>query len=165
MKRLIAFMGPLAFLLVLSLSFVSAGKAAVKLTPLEELGKRLFFDKNLSNPAGQECAACHGPATGFTGSDEAINKTGGVYEGAVKGRFGNRKPPAAAYAGESPKLHQGDDGKFIGGMFWDGRATGETLNDPLAEQALGPFLNPREHNMPDKKAVVTAVQKLSLIHI
>ncbi|MGZ4887122.1 MAG: cytochrome-c peroxidase, partial [Candidatus Aminicenantales bacterium] len=159
MKKACVALGTLVFLMVLSLSFVSAEKAAVKLTPLEELGKHLFFDKNLSNPAGQACAACHGPATGFTGSDEAINKTGGVYEGAVKGRFGNRKPPAAAYAGESPKLNQGDDGKFIGGMFWDGRATGETLNDPLAEQALGPFLNPLEHNMPDKKSIVMVVQK------
>jgi cytochrome c peroxidase len=159
MKKAYVVVGTLVFLLIASLSFVSAQKAAVKLTPLEELGKRLFFDKNLSNPAGQACAACHGPATGFTGSDEATNKTGGVYEGAVKGRFGNRKPPSAAYAGESPKLHQGDDGKFIGGMFWDGRAMGDTLNDPLAEQALGPFLNPLEHNMPDKKNVVMAVLK------
>jgi cytochrome c peroxidase len=159
MKRFHFVLGMLLLFLALPLTFVSAQRAAVKLTPLEELGKRLFFDKNLSNPAGQECAACHGPATGFTGSDEAINKTGGVYQGAVKGRFGNRKPPAAAYAGESPKLHQGDDRKFIGGMFWDGRATGDTLNDPLAEQALGPFLNPLEHNMADKKSVVMVVQK------
>lgn len=31
-------------------------------------------------------------------------------------------------------------------MFWDGRATGLTLGDPLAEQAMGPFLNPLEQN-------------------
>ena len=159
MKKAYLATGTMVFLVVMSLSFVSAQKTAVKLTPLEELGKRLFFDKNLSNPAGQECAACHGPATGFTGPDEAINKKGGTYEGAVKGRFGNRKPPSAAYAGDSPKLHQDEDGKFIGGMFWDGRATGGTLNDPLAEQALGPFLNPLEHNMPDKKSIVMVVQK------
>jgi cytochrome c peroxidase len=159
MKKTFAVLGTLVFLVVLSLSFLSAQKAAVKLSPMEELGKHLFFDKNLSSPAGQDCAACHGPVVGFTGSDEEINKTGGVYEGAVKGRFGNRKPPAAAYAGGSPKLHQGEDGKFIGGMFWDGRATGDTLNDPLAEQALGPFLNPLEHNMPDKKTIVMVVQK------
>jgi cytochrome c peroxidase len=39
-------------------------------------------------------------------------------------------------------------GEFIGGMFWDGRATGWTLNDPLAEQAQGPFLNRLEMNTP-----------------
>ena len=82
-----------------SVLLVSAQSGASRLTPLEELGKRLFFDKTLSSPAGQDCAACHGPSVGFTGSDESVNKTGGVYEGAVKGRFGNRKPPAAAYAG------------------------------------------------------------------
>jgi cytochrome c peroxidase len=26
---------------------------------------------------------------------------------------------------------------WIGGSFWDGRATGWTLGDPLAEQAMG----------------------------
>ena len=67
--------------------------------------------------------------------------SGAVYEGAVPGRFGNRKPPASAYAGDSPILHY-DGTKWVGGMFWDGRATGWTLGDPLAEQALGPFLNP-----------------------
>jgi len=146
---------------VLSMAFIigisSAGAAA--LTPVEELGKKLFFDKNLSSPARQECAVCHGPSVGFTGPDEAINKKGGVYEGAVKGRFGNRKPPAAAYAGDSPKLHMDKDGNYVGGMFWDGRATGDVLGDPLAEQAMGPFLNPLEQNMPDKKSIVLAVQK------
>ncbi len=29
-------------------------------------------------------------------------------------------------------------------MFWDGRADGSVLGDPLAEQAKGPFLNPLE---------------------
>ncbi|OGD20905.1 MAG: hypothetical protein A2Y69_12880 [Candidatus Aminicenantes bacterium RBG_13_59_9] len=71
-----------------------AQKSLSSLTPLEELGKRLFFDKNLSTPPGQECAACHAPNVGMTGPDEEINKKGGIYEGAVKGRFGNRKPPA-----------------------------------------------------------------------
>jgi cytochrome c peroxidase len=33
---------------------------------------------------------------------------------------------------------------FVGGNFWDGRATGERLGSPSAEQALGPFLNPLE---------------------
>ncbi len=118
---------------------------ATSLTPQEELGKSLFFDTNLSDPPGQACAACHGPQVGYTGPDEAINKAGAVYEGAVLGRFGNRKPPSAAYAGDSPILY--DDGKsWVGGMFWDGRATGWTLGDPLAEQAQGPFLNPLEQN-------------------
>jgi cytochrome c peroxidase len=159
MKRTIVGAAALLFLLAIGMTFLLAEKTPAKLSPLEELGKRLFFDKNLSWPAGQECAACHSPSVGFTGPDEAINKKGGIYEGAVSGRFGNRKPPAAAYAGDSPKLHQGDDGTFIGGMFWDARATGNNLGDPLAEQALGPFMNPLEQNMPDKKSIILAVQK------
>lgn len=138
-----------------------APKDAVKLSPIEELGKKLFFDRDLSTPAGQACAACHGQAVGFSGPDEQVNKTTGIYEGAVKGRFGNRKPPAAAYAGWSPKLHIDEDGEFVGGLFWDGRATGEGLGDPLAEQAMGPFLNPLEQNMPDAAGVVEAVRRSS----
>ncbi|HEY9247172.1 MAG TPA: cytochrome-c peroxidase, partial [Candidatus Methanoperedens sp.] len=102
----------------------------------EILGMKLFFDKSLSTPSGQACAACHGPAAGYTGPESETNAAGAVYEGAVKGRFGNRKPPTAAYAGDSPILHyDSNQGTWIGGMFWDGRATGRGIypNDPLAE--------------------------------
>jgi cytochrome c peroxidase len=46
---------------------------------------------------------------------------------------------------------------FIGGNFWDGRATGENLGNPAADQALGPFLNPAEQALPDKACVVYRV--------
>jgi cytochrome c peroxidase len=128
------------------------------LTPLQQLGKHLLFDANLSTPPGVACAACHAPEVGFTGPDSAINAAGAVYPGAVHTRFGNRKPPAAAYAGASPILHfDGAQGTWIGGMFWDGRATGATLGDPLAEQAMGPFLNPLEQNNPSAKQVCIKV--------
>lgn len=128
------------------------------LSPVEELGKKLFFDANLSSPPGQPCSFCHGQEVGFTGPMEEINENGAVYEGAVKGRFGNRKPPAAAYAGDSPVLHIDEEGNFVGGMFWDGRATGEQTGDPLTEQAMGPFLNPLEMNVADKKEVIVKVK-------
>jgi cytochrome c peroxidase len=132
--------------------------AGAQLNPLEELGKRLFFDDQLSTPPGQSCAACHGPEVGFTGPDEQLNAHGSVYPGAVFRRFGNRKPPSAAYAGDSPVLYyDGAAGGWIGGMFWDGRATGETLGDPLTEQAQGPFLNPLEQNNPGPRLVVLKV--------
>lgn len=150
--------------IILPIGFLLAGgfvgqKTPSSLSPIEELGKKLFFDQNLSNPPGQDCGACHALSVGMTGPDEEINKKGGVYEGAVRGRFGNRKPPAAAYAGDSPVLHIDDKGNFAGGMFWDGRATGEKLGDPLAEQAMGPFLNPLEQNMPDAKSLVLRVRE------
>jgi cytochrome c peroxidase len=128
------------------------------LTPLEELGKFLFFDENLSTPSGQSCAACHAPQVGFTGPNSVINATLAVYPGAVPNRFGNRKPPSAAYGGDSPLSYYDEaEDVWVGGMFWDGRATGWTLGDPLAEQAQGPFLNPLEQNNPDAQTVCVAV--------
>jgi len=133
---------------------------AQPLAPLKQLGKALFFDTNLSTPPGQACAACHAPETGFTGPNPAINAHGSVYQGAVRNRFGNRKPPAAAYAGESPVLFYDEDEEvWVGGMFWDGRATGLILGDPLAEQAMGPFLNPLEQDNPGAKQVCLKVAK------
>jgi cytochrome c peroxidase len=149
---LAVFIAAVAFLLVIGF----AGYAQGSLTAQEELGKNLFFDTNLSTPPGQSCADCHGPQVGFTGPDQAINAAGAVYEGAVSGRFGNRKPPAAAYAGDSPVLYF-DGSNWVGGMFWDGRATGWTLGDPLAEQALGPFLNPLEQNNATPQVVIDKV--------
>jgi cytochrome c peroxidase len=130
-----------------------------ELTPVEELGKKLFFDANLSTPPGQACASCHTPLVGWTGPDSDVNNSVSIYEGAIQGRFGNRKPPTAAYAGDSPVLYRDEEGTFVGGMFWDGRAAGFELDDPLAEQAMGPFLNPLEMNNSDKKTVVIKVQE------
>lgn len=99
----------------------------------------------------------HSPQFGWTGPDSAINATGAVYQGSVPGRFGNRRAPTVAYAGASPVLHQQADGTWVGGMFWDGRATGERLGDPLAEQAQGPFLNPLEQGLQSGAEVVRRV--------
>jgi len=122
------------------------------------LGKQLFFDAKLSDPAGQACAACHASQVGWTGPDEAINQGGAGYEGAVTGRFANRKPPSSAYGGVSLALHFDATSGWTGGMFWDGRATGLTLGDPLAEQAMGPFLNPLEQNNASAGVVVDKVK-------
>jgi len=123
------------------------------------LGKLIFFDEDLSATRTQSCATCHGPEVGFTGPDSATNAGGAVYQGAILGRYGNRKPPAAAYAGDSPLLHQDASGAWFGGMFWDGRATGAVLGDPLAEQAQGPFLNPLEQALPDALALCRRVKQ------
>ena len=44
------------------------------------------------------------------------------------------------------------------GLAWR-RAAGWDLGDTIAEQAMGPFLNPLEMNMPDKKSVILKVQE------
>ena len=63
------------------------------LTPLQELGKSIFFDGDLSANNNQSCAACHAPESGWTGPDPVLNAAGAVYEGSIEDRFGNRKPP------------------------------------------------------------------------
>ncbi len=152
---------PFTFVLFIFIAFGIVSSQAksndVELTPIEQLGKNLFFDK-ISSPDSMSCADCHAPAVGFTGPIGGINKHGAVYRGAVPQRFGNRKPPSAAYATLSPIFHYdaGED-LFIGGNFWDGRATGEALANPAADQALGPFLNPVEQNNASKQAVLEQV--------
>ena len=162
MCRKILFTVPGVFLTlaVLVFSAHSAGSEEIPLTPIEQLGKILFFDTNLSSPPGQACATCHASTVGFTGPDPEINVPGAIYPGALNTRFGNRKPPTAAYGGDSPVLYYDKaEGIFVGGLFWDGRATGKNvIGDPLAEQAQGPFLNPLEHNLANAMEVCDKVR-------
>jgi cytochrome c peroxidase len=142
--------------LVITLLFVICTGTAIAqaLTDEEQLGKSIFFDENLSINANQSCASCHGPDVGWTGPLSDTNAHGAVYEGSIAGRFGDRKPPSAAYATLSPIFHMDKKGLFTGGNFWDGRATGEKLGNPAADQAQGPFLNPVEQALPDSACVV-----------
>jgi cytochrome c peroxidase len=143
---------------VIEKEFVLKGaKLNADLTPLEQLGKFIYFDK-ISVPGNMACADCHAPSVGFTGPIAGINIHGSVYRGAVPTRFGNRRPPSAAYAFFSPVFHyDAVEELFVGGNFWDGRATGEKLGNPAADQALGPFLNPVEMNNPDAVAVLKEI--------
>jgi len=126
------------------------------LSQSEQLGKSIFMDENLSLYGNQSCASCHGMEAGWTGPVSEINQYGAVYEGSVTGSFGDRKPPSAAYATQSPvfAFHRQGGGLFIGGNFWNGRATGEKLGNPAADQAQGPFLNPAEQALTDNACVV-----------
>src|SRR5260370_16921307 len=44
-------------------------------------------------------------------------------------------------------------GDFVGGNFWDMRASGYRLQNPSAEQAQGPPTNPVEMGLPDSASV------------
>jgi cytochrome c peroxidase len=146
-----------AMLLIVFAVGEAVAEATAPLTPKEQLGKSIFFDQNLSINQNQACAACHAPQVGWTGPDSVINAAGAVYEGSIPGRFGNRKPPSSGYATLSPILYLDKKGTFVGGNFWDGRATGEKLGNPAADQAQGPFLNPKEQGLPDSACVVHRV--------
>ena len=90
------------------------------------------------------------PETGFSGPVSALNQTTVAYPGSVRTRYSGRKPQSHTYAGFSPVLHYNpEQGDFVGGQFWDMRATGLRLDSALAEQAQGPPLNPVEIGLID----------------
>lgn len=125
---------------------------------LADLGDRIFNDVNLSINRNQSCGSCHDVRFGYSSPLVAFNGHGAVVEGSIPGRFGNRRPPSAAYATFSPTLaFNAEDDAWEGGNFWDGRATGALLGNPAADQALGPFLNPAEQALPDNACVVYRV--------
>jgi cytochrome c peroxidase len=114
-----------------------------------QLGSLIFADTNLSSPPGQSCADCHTARVAFRDPETSHSTS----MGAVNGRFGVRNSPTAMYARFVPPLHVGDDHRWVGGLFWDGRA------NTLEQQAVLPLLNPLEMNNPDKAAVVATVRR------
>ena len=136
---------------------------------METLGQQLCNNKKLSLYSNQSCFSCHHRSSKFADPDNRKNPVDfPVSEGSILGEFGGRNAPTAAYAGFSPKLNY-DGVLFIGGLFWDGRASGLATTvtgglgagptfDPLADQCKGPFLNPVEMALPDAAAVVNLVQ-------
>ncbi|MGB4848801.1 MAG: cytochrome c peroxidase [Saprospiraceae bacterium] len=117
------------------------------LNPTQTLGKKLFFDTLMSNPAGQSCASCHMPKMSFTDPEQLP-----VSRGAMKSIFGHRNSPTVAYAAFTPYFHYDSiEGGYIGGLFWDGRAA------TLEEQAKTPLLTQHEMNNSDKNMVVDHV--------
>lgn len=121
------------------------------------LGKALFEDENLSVNQNLSCQSCHHPNQGFAAPLPSTTTQGSVVQGSETGQFGNRKPPSAAYATGIPNFSSSGN-NATGGNFWDGRATGELLGTPAADQAMAPFLNLREQALPDAACVVWRVQ-------
>jgi cytochrome c peroxidase len=121
---------------------------------IRTLGKLLLFDKHLSVNQNEACSFCHTPETGFTGPIQSLNLTTVSYPGSVRTRFSNRKPQSYMYAPFGPVLHYNAlQGDFVGGNFWDMRASGHRLQNPSAEQAQGPPTNPVEMGLPDSACV------------
>ncbi|MFC1661001.1 cytochrome-c peroxidase [Gemmatimonadota bacterium] len=127
----------------------SAAGQQVSLTAKEELGKLLFFDPMLSTPPGQACSHCHSPAAGFGDPNQRLPVSRGVHPD----RYGNRNDMTASYAAYIPPLafDEAED-LWVGGLFWDGRASS------LAEQAKGPPLNPLEMANPDVSAIAATLR-------
>jgi cytochrome c peroxidase len=134
------------------------------LTNLQLLGKRLFEDKNLSEPRGMSCASCHAPAHAFQGNNGS--PIAAVAAGSTPDKLGRRKTPTIMYKTYSPAFgfyKDIDEGKETiqakGGQFWDGRAS------DLAEQPTMPLLDPVEMNNPSIEAVVEKVKTGDYAHL
>jgi cytochrome c peroxidase len=151
--RLCLLLGVAAVLLSLSAAPVLASNGTT--APKVRLGAFLAGDRSLSDPDGQACADCHLPRAGYADPDADLP----VSQGVLPDLFGGRNAPTWAYTAWSPELvYDTIDEAWIGGMFWDGRATGWELHSPLAEQARGPFLNPVEMRNESKAEVVREVR-------
>jgi cytochrome c peroxidase len=120
------------------------------------LGGFLFQDTDLSVNQNQSCQSCHEPSQGFAAPLTGVTTRGSVVQGSQPGQFGDRKPPSAMLVNWAPPFSVSGR-NASGGTFWDGRATGAVLGTPAADQAGGPFLNPKEQAMPDKACVIWRV--------
>ena len=142
-------------LFAVSLFAMGAGWAVAggssTLASKEALGEALFNDVNLSKNRTMACSTCHMADSGFT--DHHSRAGDAVSRGDDGKSFGDRNAPSAAYAAFSPEFHKDAEGKYIGGQFWDGRAS------RLEDQAGGPPLNPIEMGMPDEAAIAERVKQ------
>ncbi len=155
-------------------SFHEYNVANRDLSPVEKLGKEIFEDLNLSASKNQACNSCHNSSAKFADPDNTLAPDARpVSQGSDPRFFGGRNAPTATYAAFSPRLHWNTgDALFIGGIFWDGRASGQSTaatamgpeldrtdptGDPLADQAKGPFLNPVEMRLTKLEDVVGTV--------
>ena len=156
----------IGFGFVLATVLVLCATSAYALTDVEKLGGLIYRDTDLSLNFNQSCKTCHHPSAGFA---DPVNRRDPenfpVSQGSDPMLYGGRNAPSAAYAGFSPVFEWNDAvGGYVGGMFWDGRATGLTLGDPLAEQAQGPFQNPVEMGL-SPGIVVERVQAASYANL
>lgn len=149
-----------SYLILILLVVFTSCKKDKNITIVEQndkikLGKKIFFDKGLSNPIGQSCSSCHSPETGFSDLNHNI-----VSEGAVDGLFGNRNAPNVSYAMFSmPLYYDSVDSTYVGGFFHDGRV------NSLQEQATKPFFNPLEMNIENVSMLISKVKSSNYYYL
>ncbi|MFN8577187.1 MAG: cytochrome-c peroxidase [Candidatus Sericytochromatia bacterium] len=114
-------------------SVIDSPKSNLSTPDKVKLGKKLFFEKELSMDKSMSCNTCH-QLESF-GAENRATSIG------FKKHTGSRNSPSVYNAG----LH------FT--QFWDGRAK------DLEEQAGGSVLNPGEMAMPNEKVVLERLSK------
>jgi cytochrome c peroxidase len=127
---------------------------------IEILGKLMNFDKTMSPFNNEACASCHMPYAGFSGPIPSVNLTMIAYPGSVHFRAAKRTAQRYTYSSYFPPLqYDAEQGNFVGGNFWDSRATGYLLRTADGEQAQHPPVDPDEMGNPDTACIA---YKLSL---
>jgi cytochrome c peroxidase len=91
------------------------------------LGRRLFYDRRLSNDGSLACSSCHNPRFDFTDGTRLSKGVGAA--------MGIRNAPTLLNAAYLPF------------QFWDGRAIS------LEQQAASPIVDPREMNQTHKASI------------
>ncbi|MCB1752160.1 MAG: c-type cytochrome [Gammaproteobacteria bacterium] len=143
MKRMI----PLSLILPAALQ-AQAGQTLSE----EQLGELLFLDPSFSVNRSMSCSTCHDPGNGFSDQRENVGARM-VSLGDDLHSIGMRNAPTASYANTAPPFHFDAKRKeYVGGQFLDGRAR------DLAEQAIGPPVNPLEMALPNAVEVVRRVK-------
>lgn len=111
------------------------------LSPIAQVGQKMFFDATLSGSGRMACATCHDPKNAYGPPNDLSVQLGGPD---LK-RAGLRAVPSLRYKDATPPyadLLDNPDGVSVpgpgGGFAWDGRAA------TLAEQAGLPLLDPNE---------------------
>jgi len=146
---------------VLSISYAFNGQSSAvakgnALTAQQQLGKRIFFDASLSEPAGQSCASCHNSNAGFALMQKKNLLP--VSAGAIRHRFGNRNTPTVSYSAFVPALqYDKKEQMYVGGLFLDGR------ENSLESQAKGPLFNPVEMAIKNEKQLTQKLKNAGYI--
>lgn len=135
-----------------SSAVAGAPAQAQSLSDVAALGKLIFTDTSLSASGVQSCASCHDANRAHAAPNNLSVQLGGV---TGTDQHGTRVSPSMRYLRYNTDFHFDAEGTPTGGFFWDGRATS------LADQAKGPFVNPREMANASHADVVTKLSQAS----
>jgi cytochrome c peroxidase len=124
---------------------LTRAQAYQRAAALADLGRKMFFDVNLSASGKMACASCHDPGHAFGPANALAVQLGGPRGGLP----GTRAVPSLRYLQAAPQFSEhffdsedeGDesiDTGPTGGLTWDGRA------DRARDQARFPLLSPFE---------------------
>lgn len=171
----------------------SSSAPAPALSPMAQLGQKLFFEASLSASGQQSCASCHSPAHGFGPPNDVAMQPGGADMRSV----GSRTAPNLAYLSDTPPFSIGPDdpndndndgdrsrgarhptllasvhpvtakiANKAGGneaLVAQGGFFWDGRSNTLQQQALGPLLNPVEMANANPEEVAARLRKLPYI--